>query len=256
VTDAHQRRSSCSFTVTVTAVPRIGATRYVAFGDSMTEGKLGPASYVGDPRFPYSYPAVLHQLLSARYSSQVIDMFDRGLGGELAVEGVLRLPNVLKADAPEVLLLLDGANDLNEGGRTAIPAIVSALRTMVRLARSAGIRVFLATLLPQRAGTSRARDPSSIAPLNEQIRSMATSEGAILVDLHQALGGTPDPWIDADGLHPTVAGYQKIAETFFEALRSNLELPSVAQAARRPIPHMPRVRWNERFSDCWHASWR
>src|SRR5262245_52502062 len=35
-TDARQRTASCSFTVTVTAPPRIMVTRFVAFGDSMT----------------------------------------------------------------------------------------------------------------------------------------------------------------------------------------------------------------------------
>ena len=35
--------------------------------------------------------------------------------------GVMRLPGVLSADAPQVLLLQEGANDLNGGGPTAHP---------------------------------------------------------------------------------------------------------------------------------------
>ena len=52
----------------------------------------------------------------------------------------------------------------------------------------------------------------------------AVAEGATLVDLYQAFGGTPDPLIDADGLHPNAMGYQKMGETFFTTIRSMLEL--------------------------------
>ena len=90
----------------------------------------------------------------------------------------------------------------------------------------------LATLLPQRAGGSHAGDPTVIAPANDQIRAMAAGEGAILVDVYQAFNGSPDPWIDADGLHPTVIGYQKMAETFFDAIRARFEQPPASSTAR------------------------
>jgi len=205
--------------------PRISATRYVAFGDSQTEGKLGPASYHGDPRFPDAYVAVLYSLLTDRYTAQTLEVFDRGVGGEMVQpDGVARLPGVLTTDAPEVLLLLEGVNDLSAGGAGAIPTVISGLRTMIREARGRGITVFIATLLPQRPGGLHARSPALIAPTNDQIRTLAASEGANLVDLYQAFGGSPDPYIDADGLHPTVAGYQKMAATFFDAIRARLEI--------------------------------
>jgi lysophospholipase L1-like esterase len=202
-------------------------TRFVAFGDSQTEGKPGPASYVGNPQFPDAYAAVLYDLLTQSYSTQTIEMFDRGLGGEkVQPDGVARLPGVLTADAPQVLLLLEGVNDLSTSGATAIPTVINGLRTMVRQAKGRGISVFLATLLPQRPGGKRAASVTLIVPTNDQIRLLATSEGVTLVDLYQAFGGSPDPWIDADGLHPTVAGYQKMAATFFDAIRGRLESPT------------------------------
>src|SRR4029450_2195348 len=39
-TDARQRTASCKFPLTVTAPPRISATRFVALGDSMTAGEI------------------------------------------------------------------------------------------------------------------------------------------------------------------------------------------------------------------------
>jgi lysophospholipase L1-like esterase len=232
-TDSQRRIDSCSFTVAVTVVPPaplISATRYVSFGDSITEGKLGPAIYHGDDRFPDSYSGVLYNLLIQRYTAQAFEVFAAGFGGECtqgvgcASYGVLRLPGVLDADAPQVLLLQEGANDLILGGATAIPGLVSGLRSMIREARRRGIVVFLGTLLPQRQGGLRAGNPALIPLANDQIRGLAASEGATLVDVYEAFGGSPDPWIDKDGLHATPAGYSKVADTFFAAIRSRLEV--------------------------------
>ena len=208
--------------------PLISATRYVSFGDSITEGKLGPSVYHGDDRFPDSYSGVLYNLLVQRYTAQAFEVFAAGFGGECAQvclpNGVSRLPGVLNADTPQVLLLQEGANDLNVLGSAAIPGLVSGLRAMTMEARSRGIIVFLGTLLPQRRGGSHAGDPALIPLANAQIRSLAASEGATLVDLYESFGGSPDPYIDKDGLHATPAGYTRIAETFFAAIRSRLEI--------------------------------
>ena len=242
--DTQLRTNSCSFTVTVllvAPVPRLGATAYVAFGDSITEGKLGPAGYHGDDRFPDSYSGVLYNLLVQRYTSQTFEVFAAGFGGECTQGvgclsyGVSRLPGVLNADVPQVLLLQEGANDLILGGAAAIPSLVSGLRTMIQEARRRGIVVFLGTLLPQRAGGLRAGNPALIPLANDQIRGLATSEGATLVDLYAAFGGSPDPWIDSDGLHATRAGYTKIAETFFTVIRSRLETPP-GSSGGQPVP--------------------
>jgi lysophospholipase L1-like esterase len=233
VTDSKLRTDSCSFTVAVTVTapaPRISATRFVAFGDSITEGKLGPTVFTPDPRFPNSYAGFLYNSLSQRYTGQTIDMYDEGFGGECTQGvgcpsyGVSRLPGVLNVDVPQVLLLQEGANDLMQGGATSIPSLIAGLTTMIREARGRGIIVFLGTLLPQRKGGSHAGDPAVIPLANAQIRTLAASEGVILVDLYDAFGGSPDPLIDIDGLHATPAGYQKIAETFFNVIRSRLEI--------------------------------
>ena len=94
-----------------------------------------------------------------------------------------------------------------------------------RKARGRGIVVFLATLTPQRpGGRAGTLAPTLVATTNDRIRDLAVSEGAILVDVYQAFGGSPDPWIDADGLHPTAEGYKVMANTFFTAIRSRFEV--------------------------------
>jgi lysophospholipase L1-like esterase len=233
-TDAKQRTDSCRFTVTVTQPPppspRISVTRFLAFGDSITEG-LFP--FLINPNPPGSYPAVLQSLLRARYTAQAdsIVVLDEGLGGQRAADpGELsRFRDALNRDNAGAVLLMEGANDLNNGAAAgdaaaAIPALVSGLRSMVREARGRGLPVFVATLSPQRAGGPKAGAPGTVVPANDQIRSMVAAEGAVLVDVYQAFGGVPDPWIGSDGLHPSRVGLEKIAQTFYDILRVRFEI--------------------------------
>ena len=181
-------------------------------------------------------------MLTERYSSQTIELYDEGYAGEQVQggpppgPGVIRLPGVLSADTPQVLLLQEGANDLNQNGVAGIPSLIDGLKIMIAQAQVRGIVVFLGTLLPQRPnGTPpRAAHPEAIAPANVQIRALARSEGAILVDLYEAFGGSPEGWIDPDGLHPNVAGYRKMAETFFEAIQNRFEVLPPLTPIRSP----------------------
>lgn len=247
--DTKGQSASCGFQITVTKVPRLSATRFVAFGDSMTEGfeqrcptttLTGFAAFLDDARLlrslrppgfsAVSYPVQLQSMLAARYSAQTLSIINEGSGGEKAAEGVLDLPRVLSADTPQALLLLEGINDIHGGQPTqasAIPIMIGSLRTMVQDARRRGIAVFIATLLPQRRGACRDYDwddnVEDVLPANAQIRSLAASEGATLIDMYPAFSGSVDTLLGPDGLHPNAAGYQKMAELFYGAITQRLE---------------------------------
>jgi lysophospholipase L1-like esterase len=197
----------------------------MAFGDSITEGKLRSLrpQLIESP--PFSYPFKLQQLLESRYTAQKVTVFDEGFGGETVNEGVARLPRALASDSPEVLLLQEGANDLNQSGESGIRKVVDGLRTMVQEGRKRGLRVFVATLLPMRPGAPSTSGAPFVDATNALIRAMAPSEGAVVVDLYQAFDGVAGSLIGGDGLHPSEAGYSKIAETYFEAIRTRLEVP-------------------------------
>jgi lysophospholipase L1-like esterase len=241
--DAKQQSASCSFTVTVTGPPRLSVTRYMAFGDSITEGyphAISPA--LVDPAPPGSYPFVLQTLMRGRYTSQSISVLDEGVGGEIIASGLARLPAALAADKAGALLLMEGANDLNQFGTDGVARITSGLQAMIRMARARSMVVFVGTLLPERAnGTpARASHPELVVPANAAIRSLATAEGVTLVDLYAAFGGVPDPvLISSDGLHPTAAGNERIAQTFYSTIRMRLEstgtsiVPSIGEMQDR-----------------------
>lgn len=208
----------------------------MAFGDSITEGKID------DVLVPsLAYPTDLLAMLSARYTAQTIGIINEGCGGERVSEedddlgpcpsdeqphyGIQRLVFDLNAAAPQVVLIQEGINDLIGGGGGAIGPLVDALTRMVREAQAAGARVFIGTLLPVTEGGDASGAFDFIQPVNADIQVIAQGTGATLVDLNAAFGGTANAVdIGNDGLHPTAAGYQLIAQTFFSAIKATIEV--------------------------------
>jgi lysophospholipase L1-like esterase len=224
VTDARARADTCTFALTVTPPPaRLRLTKFVAFGDSITEGKPSNIAPRVLPKqeFPEtSYTNVLRSEFRTTYPTQTIEVINEGLGGEKAFDGQTRIYyTVFQAYPFDVLLLLEGVNDLNAGGMPFDIAVY--LRAMVQEARRRGIAVFLATLTP--VGTNQ-RAAGSIENLNDRIRTIAATEGAVLVDLYRDFGGVTGSLIGGDGLHPTSEGYRRIEESFFRAIRATLEV--------------------------------
>ena len=225
--------ASCSFPVTVTRPPQISVTRFMAFGDSITWGTASPPAgflAIPIPAPSYSYPSQLLGLLGGRYPEQAISMANEGWPGEAIGDGVNRLPSALAVNTPEVLLLLDGANDLLGSPSSATTQyIASKLRDMVRTAtaRMPAIRVLLATFPPQYHGTipyDRGAGAEFVPELNQRIVAVAQSEGATLVDLYAAFPAGGKPYIGVDGLHPTEQGFTLMAQTFAKVIQEKFEV--------------------------------
>lgn len=230
-TDELSRSATCVFTVTVSRVPTLSVTKFMAFGDSITAGEVtfptGEAAETGRKLVVVptaSYPAVLRSLLAERYSEQAssIVLTNEGVPGEPAQGSatLARLTSLLSSQHPEVVLLMEGYNGI--GDPTQLAATAKAVDRMAAEARGRGARVFLATLAPSRPGF-RAIPLSSIQAFNDLLRDVARGEQAVLVDVYSALLPDVNNSIGADGLHPTESGYRKIAETFFTAIREHLE---------------------------------
>jgi len=238
VTDARNRQASCSFNVTVSRVPTLQRTTYLAFGDSLTAGEVTVPTTtaldeLGFPSFKLvvvpsaSYPNQLQTLLRNRYLTQAatISVVNSGVGGEWAEDSVRRFSDVYNQMRPQAVLLLDGVNDLAALGAPAVTSASAAVDTMARQARLGGSRVFIATLTPPRAGGRLTLPASLITSYNDRMRAIAAQQGATLVDLYSALVGNVTLYIGIDGLHPNEIGYQKMAETFFNAVVATLETP-------------------------------
>ena len=228
-TDALARAATCGFIVSVTRVPQLSVTKITAFGDSLTSGTTSPDPVTLAVSVPESYPFQLQTMLSARYTDQTIEVFNEGCAGEfttgsssLCPGGIVRLPDVLELERPQVVLLMHGANDLRRPSRS-ISNIIGAMETMVGQAQRQGAKVIVASLPPQNPDGSRGDAAERLPEYTRELARMAADEGAGFLDLFNLLG-TWQGYIGADGLHPTPAGYQRIAELWQEEIQRRFEV--------------------------------
>jgi lysophospholipase L1-like esterase len=226
-------------------------TRFVAFGDSITWGEDGRDSSISPQgagiirpavRFPtpQTYPGALEIQLQTRYFGQSISVANAGKSAESAGDSATVSRFSAATSSSEVVLLMEGTNDLADRDSFDIPPAIANLRTMIRIAKSAGRRVFLATVPPMVPGRPRALAWSLVPTLNDQIRSLAASESVTLVDVYAALSPAADGYIGFDGEHPSADGYAKIADTFFAAIKSALEAPAASTSSRTLALPSPR----------------
>jgi lysophospholipase L1-like esterase len=232
--DSRGQTAACTFIVNVQGPPRLINTRFLAFGDSLTAGVISAAASMLIVSPPESYPFQLQSRLVARYRQQTPLVLNEGNPGEFAAAtGVSRFRDVMLRNRPEVVLLMEGTNDLLVGA-PGPDAALNALRSMVLEAKSQGIKVALATIPPQRAGGLRHRDAVAqvIPGFNDRIRSLATAEGATLIDV---FNGMKDDMslIGVDDLHPTPRGYEVMAGVFFDGIKQAYEVRQAIHGSTR-----------------------
>ena len=146
--------------------------------------------------------------------TQMIQVINAGSAGEDARDAVGRFRSVIGSQRPEVIMLMQGTNDLNPITGGGVDVAARALEAMVIHGRNSGADVLLMTVPPSlRPGVDE-----RVSPLNRAIKSIAARRRAGLIDVHDVVwhgscpGGGTIPCIGADGLHPTADGYRLIAE--------------------------------------------
>ena len=202
-------------------------TAYIGFGDSITAG-------VGDDalRTEKGYTPRLEVLLQGAGINAVVE--NHGVGGEDTVEGLARLPGVLNETAlsGDVLILMEGTNDISRG----IPVETTRfnLNQMAERAENRGMTVIHATTIPRIPDAKF--DPANITNtwLNQNIRDMAGRRGRKLADPFEVFSTTPEVFTlyydqapdDRVG-HPNAAGYDLLAQIFFDVIRNVDRVPPV-----------------------------
>lgn len=182
---------------------------------------------------------------------------NRGIGGQVTSQMLVRMyPDVLDLQ-PAVMVLLAGTNDIarNNGPSTA-QMIEQNIMAMTELAQKHGIKVLLCSITPVsdypflaqqnaagrgvapapqpgrggrgpmvRQRMTTGRPPEDIVKLNAWMKSYAQQVNATYVDYFSALvddKGWLKDGLAADGLHPTADGYKIMAPIVSAAIEKAL----------------------------------
>ena len=233
--DVLRQAAGCAFRVSVLGPPRLGVTRFLAFGDSITAGWVAPpdANSRFDPN--NAYPNLLQRELQSRYVTQTIEVIGSGRPAKRARHAVPRFRRAVTRERPEVVLLMEGTNDLDVIGGGGAALATQAMDSMVQYAQSTGAEVLLMTIPPQ-VGTGAA---ALVGPYNGTLRSIAVRRSVVLVDVYDLLlhgscpGGRTTPCIGGDGLHPTAEGNRLIAEELARVIVDRYDVASLPEGESR-----------------------
>ena len=183
--------TACSKELELT--PLADSATVLAFGDSLTAGLGVPATA--------AYPVVL-QSLSGR------TVINAGVSGELTAEGLQRLPDLLLEHDPDLMILLEGGNDILQN--RPIAAAKANLSAMITLAKNQGAEVVLVGVPKKSLLASTAEIYSELAE-EHQIPLEKNIVGSLL----------KKPAMKSDSVHFNTAGYKALAEAIHELLQES-----------------------------------
>jgi acyl-CoA thioesterase-1 len=180
------------------------AKKIVFLGDSLTAG-YGVAG-------SESYPSHLARLLASK--GKKIEVVNSSVSGSTSASGLARVKWVLKSK-PSILLIALGSND----GLRGFPVTETKknIEGMIELAKASNVKVILAGLqVPINYGEKYRQDFKNI------FKDLSAKHNVDLVPfLLEGVAGEKS-LNQADGIHPNINGYKKIAETVLPVLERNL----------------------------------
>ena len=210
------------------AVPLAAQTRYIAFGDSITE-----AEGTDDPSRPCpedcGYPGRLEDLLEGAGMPSVV--VNAGRGGETTLEGLSRLDSVLAQEGGDVLLLMEGTNDVSHF--VSPETIAFNLEEMARRAANRGLETIHATLIPRVPDANVDAENEATQQVAWEVRELAYLRDRRLADPFEVFLNRPNVFAElyfagADPVgHPNAAGYDLLARIFFDVIRGADSVPPV-----------------------------
>ena len=204
-------------------------------GDSTTAGTPGwkspleaPPDGAGDVTSQYG-----HWLRKAHPEWEVLN---RGVNGERSDQIRARFERDVIEARPAVVVLIAGVNDVYQG-RPATD-VTTELRAMYDRAAKAGIKVVAGTIIPYNTATPGQN--ARMREINLWIHAQAAAGANVtFVDTRAAAAAPNDPdrlFESPDGLHPSAAGYRRMAE----AVQKVLEKIVGARVSRQDLPRQSR----------------
>lgn len=177
--------------------------RFVALGDSITAG-VGAAQ---------PYTSLVQTRLRGAYGNPRIEWLNAGGSGDTAEKGLVRLERDVLDQAPDVVLVEFGWNEIRSG--VSPERFEKAMREIVsRIRQSTQAEVFLMTTTHVNVSLAHWK----IRKRNRIIRSLASELETGLIDLFEEFkfarlnGAEITKLMSADRIHPSSEGQQLIAD--------------------------------------------
>ncbi len=227
--DSSQLMSDGAFRAAISAMPLTAGDRLVAIGDSVTADRRG-----------------WFELLRASIEMAAlpdVELVNLGLSGDTTADALERL-DVVESARPTWVLMMLGTNDARYHGprrtyRMVAPAETERnIRALVEcVTGDLGADITLLTPPPgdQRRIDSFFRDAAvgwRAAEL-DGVAALIRNVDPTCVDVNRSMGGAASTGLlEADGVHPTVEGQQRIARLVADRLAR----------VRRPSTRMPSIR--------------
>ena len=191
--------------------------RIVALGDSTTAGTPGwkspleaPPAGAGNETSQYAY-----WLMQAHPAWEVIN---QGVNGERSDQIRGRFETSVVDLAPRAVVIIAGVNDVYQGREAQ--HVIEQLAAMYERARRTNIAVVAGTIVPYNTATEDQN--GRMREINPWIRTVAAANPHVaFVDTRAAVAApdAPDRLDESpDELHPSAAGYRKMAEAIAPVL--------------------------------------
>ena len=157
---------------------------------------------------------------------------NRGIGGQVTAQMVLRFQQDVVALRPAAVVILAGINDLHGAlQRESDEGIEANWQALADMARAHHVKVVFASITPVNNYTDNARDmlvdrdPKRIRALNAWLAAFCKRRGLQYADYYRAMvndDGLLRADLTRDGLHPKPAGYGLMAPIADAAIARSL----------------------------------
>ncbi|HXR86943.1 MAG TPA: SGNH/GDSL hydrolase family protein [Stellaceae bacterium] len=213
---ANAGRDLCAAPLTVTSLadPLPHTALRLAAGKTLTIVALGSSSTYGTgaSKPEYSYPSRLATLLRARYPNAEIRVINRGVGGEVIGETMLRIASEVIGDKPDLVIWQVGTNDLLHDAEPE--EVMASVRAGITQLQQTGADVILMDLQYAPAVLTHPR----YRAMEHALWATAKSTGvalfrrfALMRDWTEHRNMKMSAMVAADHLHMTDASYDCLA---------------------------------------------
>ena len=211
--------SAAALHISVASAASNGGVRVMPLGDSITEGTQVPGGYRIGLWQRFTTNSFRVDLVGSQFNgpTSLGDHDHEGHPGWRIDQIDANIVGWMQTFTPHTVLLHIGTNDvLQNFNLGTAPNRLSALIDHITNTASTA-EVFVAQITPLANSTQDAAARTFNAAIPGIVQSKASAGRHVhLVDMHSALT-TADL---TDGIHPTAGGYDKMAATWFNALRS------------------------------------